>query len=97
HLVAHTATQQLVDRHAEGLALDVPKCDVDRRNRTHDGRAGEMVCALQGVPMMLDRAWILAPEIFAALQDRGGAGFEMAPGPGLSQTDQTFVRRHACE
>ena len=36
-LIAHLAAEELVGRHAEVFAGDVPKGDVDGAERAHDG------------------------------------------------------------
>jgi hypothetical protein len=41
-LVAHLAAEQLIDRHAEMLARDVPECDVDGAERAHDSGASKV-------------------------------------------------------
>ena len=46
NLVAHAPAQQLVDRHAQRLALDIPQRDIDRRDgRREDALGGEEAAA----------------------------------------------------
>ena len=55
HVVARLAAQQLVHRHAQRLALDVPQRRVDRRDRRHRHRPAAPVRALvKVVPDVLD-------------------------------------------
>ena len=52
------AAQQLVHRHAEPLALDIPQRLVDRRDgRRQDDAAAPEAVAMQPLPVMLDRGW----------------------------------------
>src|SRR4029078_4682448 len=68
-LVAGLAAKQLVDGHAERLALDVPEGDVDGRDRAHDGRTPEVPGAVHNVPVVLDPRWVLPDEVVAELGD----------------------------
>ena len=53
--VAHLAAQQFVDRHAQGLALDVPERDLDAADRTHlDDAAAHVEVVVKGLPVPLD-------------------------------------------
>ena len=62
HVVARAAAEQLVDRHAERLALDVPQRGVDRGDRRHRHRPAPPVGALVEVlPDVLDAARV-APD-----------------------------------
>jgi len=45
HAVAALAAQQVIDRRIERLALDVPQCHVDGRNRRHLHRSAPPVAA----------------------------------------------------
>ena len=53
-LVPALAAQQLVERHAEVLAGDVPERDIDGADRPHDRRAAEVKGAVHILPVMLD-------------------------------------------
>ena len=75
-LVAHLATQQLVDWDVEEFSLDIPRCDVDRRHRTGNGATSKMIGTQHYIPMVLDRERVTADQIFAVLGDRGGRGLQ---------------------
>src|ERR1700722_20801793 len=90
-LSPYLATKQFVDRNVEELALDVPQRDVDRRHRAGDRAAGEVIGAQHHVPVMLDREWVFAYEVVAILGDRGGGGFQLAPGARLAQSDDAGI------
>ena len=91
-LVPHLAAQQLVDRHIEELALDIPQRDVDRRHCPGDRPAGEMIGPQHHVPMMLDRERILADKVVAIFRDRGGRRLELAPGARFTDAGNAPVR-----
>ena len=62
-LVPHRPAQELVDRHAEGLALDVPERDVDGADRRAVGRVGGEEGAPEHVlPQALSRERVLADD-----------------------------------
>ena len=63
HPLAAGAAQELVDRHAERLAEDVPEGDVDRRDGGADDLAAlEVGAAVQRLPEVLDPARVLADQ-----------------------------------
>ena len=68
-LVAGLAAEQLVDRHAEVLARDVPERDVDGAERAHDRRAAEVARAVQVLPVVLDPQRVLADQVVRELVD----------------------------
>ena len=69
----HGAAQQLVHRHAEHLALDVPQRLIDAGNGAHEHRTAPVErAAVQGLPQMLDGERILADEHVGKLPDSGG-------------------------
>ena len=84
-LVARLAAEQLVHRHAEVLAGDVPQGDVDGAQRAHDGRATKVRRAVQVLPVVLDAQWVLADQVVRPLGDDLLGGLEVAPGAGLAQ------------
>lgn len=64
HAVAHQPAQQLVYRHAQRLALDVPQRLVDTGDRAHqDGAATVETGAVHGLPQVVDARRILADDI----------------------------------
>src|SRR5690606_19881118 len=85
HPLAHQAAEQLVDRHAQGLALDVPQRLVDAGDRAHQDRAAAVeAAAVQHLPQVVDARRIAADEIFAELAHRGLARTRAAPDPRLA-------------
>jgi len=71
--VAAAAPEQLVDGHAERLALDVPEGDLDPGNRGGRNRAAAhvVVRAVQELPVLLDAARIEPDQSGPQLLDRG--------------------------
>ncbi len=63
HAVAHRAAEELVDRHAEGLGLDVPERQLDAGHRLVAHAAQVLARGAQHVPVQaLDRPRILADQ-----------------------------------
>ena len=59
--LAHPATEQLADRHAERLALDVPQRLIDAGNGTHEDRPAAIeAAAIHDRPEVFDVARVLA-------------------------------------
>ena len=73
--IARRAAHQLVDRHAVGLARDVPQRLIDAaRDRGLDRAAAIERAAVNRLPVEDDAARILADQVVADLQRAGGAG-----------------------
>ena len=89
--VAHAASHELVRGHAEVLARDVPKGDVDGAECAHDCRAAEVAGPVHVLPVVLDQEGVLADEVAAELVNGGGGGLEEAPCAGLAVADDTGV------
>ena len=90
--VARRAAEQLVDRHAEGLALDVPERLVDAAQGAGQDRAAAVESmAVDRLPVVDDRPRVLADQIRLDLLDRFGAG--RAPGPRRSARPGRRCRR----
>ena len=71
--IALLAAQQLVDRHAERLALDVVERNVDRRDRClQDAPTFEVLAAIHLLPDAADLHRILADEKLAVVLDGAG-------------------------
>jgi hypothetical protein len=79
--VAHLAAEQFIDRHVEGLALDVPQCDIDRGDSAGYGAAGEVVRPQHHVPVVFDGERVLPDQVFAVLRDRRGGRLKLPPCP----------------
>ncbi|MCY1368989.1 hypothetical protein D9M69_560030 [compost metagenome] len=70
--LAHRAAEQLMHRHAEVLALDVPEGLVDAGDGAHQHRAATVeAAAVHDVPQVLDVARVLADQIVGKLVDGG--------------------------
>ncbi len=91
HLVPDAAAQQLVHRHAEGLALDVPQGDVHRRDGGHDDRTPEILGAVEILADVLNTEGVLADEIGLEFFNGGRRGAEEAPVARLAQADDAGV------
>jgi hypothetical protein len=66
--VAHLAAEQLVDRHAERLALDVPERLVDAGDRTHQDRAASVeIAAVHRLPEVVDARRVLPDQLAGEL------------------------------
>jgi hypothetical protein len=96
-LGARRPAQQLVDRHVERLALDVPQGDVDRRDGGVLGQAGEVAEAVHHVPVMLDGEGVLALQVLGEAADAGAGGLDVAPGARLAVADDALVGGDADE
>ena len=98
HPVAHQAAQQLVHRHAQGLALDVPQRLVDAGDRAHQHRAaaierrrGTCVCHRS---LMRDGSLPTSNRRFRDRRlDRAGAAFDHR----LAPADDALVGFHLQE
>src|SRR6185437_9393029 len=93
--VAHEPTEQLVHRHAERFALDVPERLVDAGDGAHEHRTAAVErAAIHGLPMIIDPCGVLANQLLAYLGhrsfDAAGAAFHHR----LAPADQTFVGFH---
>ena len=92
HLVAHPPAQQVVDRHAEGLALDVPQGLVDAGDGAHQDRAAAIkAAAVHGLPQVVDAARVLADQEWRHLVD---GRFDRARAPfdhRFAPADDAFV------
>ena len=84
--------EQLIDRHAERLALDIPERDVDGRERGATAPSdGEEAAAGQGLPEMLDAEGILPDQQWLEMLDRASDG-QLAPGQaGLADAGDAFI------
>ena len=83
-LVAGFAAHQVVDRHVEALALDVPEGDVNGRERSLDDRPHKVRRAVQPLVVMLDAGGVLANE-------GRGHGFEHGLGGALPAVDAALA------
>ena len=71
HLVAHETAEQLVHRHAQHLALDVPQRLVDTGDGAHQDRAAAVETgAIHGLPEVIDAARVLADQVVGQLMHR---------------------------
>ncbi len=92
HAVSHPASQQLVHRHAEGLTLDVPQRDVDRRyGRGQDPLCGEKASTKEHLPDTLNLERIAIYEQRAKVVQR--AHYRQFPTgePGFADAIDPFV------
>ena len=72
HAVAYRAAQQLVHRHAQVTALEVPQRLVDAGDGAHQDRAAAVEAgAIEGVPQVLDAVRVLADQVVGKLMDGG--------------------------
>ena len=102
--VAGRAAEQVVDRHAEHLALDVPERHVDAaRDRRLDRAAAIEGAAMDRLPVVHDPRRILADQVVADFQRPGGAGLGVVlqhlapagdPGVGRDLDEHPGVREH---
>ena len=71
HAVARRAAEQLVNRHAQRLALDVPERLVDAAERAGENRAAAIErMPIDGLPVMRYRPRVLADEVRLDFLDR---------------------------
>ena len=91
HLIAGLAAQQLVDRHTQSLALDVPQCDVDGRDRAHDDRAAEINRPQEILVEVLDAEGVFANEVIRKFFDGSCRRLQIAPVAGLAQTHDSGI------
>jgi hypothetical protein len=92
HPVADRAAQQLVDRHAEVLAGDVPERLVEARERAHQHRAAaEEGRAVDMLPVVLDAQRVFADQIVGEFLDGGDGALGLAFQGGLAPADQAGV------
>src|SRR5262249_18712723 len=80
------SSKQLIYRHAQHLAANVPQRLVDAGDRgTDDGAGAVEAVNVHGLPVMLDLHWILADqeiaEILDTSDDGGGFSFQRAFSP----------------
>ena len=79
HAVAHLAAEQLMDRHAEALAQDVPAGDLDRRDhRAVDMAAVERDAVQHALGQRVDAARVLADGEMLELVHAGFGGLDEA-------------------
>jgi len=80
HAVAAAAAQELVERHAGGLGLEVPKCRVDRRDRRHgDGPAPPISALRKVLPDVLAAARVAPDEAGNDVVAEIGGDRKLAP------------------
>ncbi len=61
--VPHAPAQEIIDRHAQSFALDVPQRDIDRRDGRHEDALGrEKAAAHEQLPNMFDARRVLADQ-----------------------------------
>ena len=71
-LIAARAAQQLIHRHTELLALDIPKCLINTRDSAHDFWAAAIeTAAVHDLPMIFNIGRVFTDEIIAELLHRG--------------------------
>ena len=91
HFVPAFSAEKLVDRHAQGLALDVPKGDIDGGECAHDHGTPEIHAAVQIIPVMFDAKGVLADEIVREAPENALHAVKEAPGPGLADAVNALV------
>ena len=96
-LLPGPAAQQLVDRHAQGLALDVPEGDVDGGDGGHDDAAPKVDGAVEVLIQILDAEGVLPDQVLPEFQNGGGGGLQIAPVARLAQAHDARVRVHVAE
>ena len=92
-LVAVLATEQVPDRGAVVLALDVPQRDVDRRQRAGQDVAAERAHPVQRLLDVVDLERVLADQVLAELVDDGVCRIGETPRTGLADPGQSGVGR----
>ncbi len=95
HLVARQPAQQLVDRHTQRLALDVPERNIDRRHRRgQDTLGGEEAAPEELLPDVFDAKGVLADQERLEMLDRTDDG-KLPPGePRLPHTVIALIGVH---
>ena len=84
--------EQLVDRHAEDFAANVPQRLVDAGDRRAHDRAGAVKAVdVHGLPVMLDLHRVLADEELAEIVDAGDDGAGLAFERALAPADEALV------
>jgi hypothetical protein len=92
NLVAHLTAQQIADRHAKGLALDVPQRLIDAGQRTHVDRAATVeAAAVEHGPDVFDVAWVFADQVVGQFLDGGRHGVGAAFDHRLAPTGHALV------
>lgn len=91
------AAEQLVDGHAERLALDVPEGDVDGGDGGVDGLALEVAEPVHHVPVVLDIEGPLADQILGEALDGSAGGGDVSPVASLAVADDALVGLDAGE
>ena len=90
--VAGRSAEQLVDRHAERLALDVPQRLVDAAEGAGQNRAAAIErVPVNRLPVVRHAPRILAHQVRLNLLHRFGAGERAAFGDGLAEADDPGV------
>ena len=93
HLFTDAPAEQFVDRHAERLALDVPKRLIDSGERACQHRpAAIKSAAVDCLPDVLDVAWIGAQQIRLQFVDTCLCGGGASLHNWLAPSDQSVVR-----
>ena len=89
-LLSHLAAEEFVDGDAEGLAFDVPECDLDAGDCGElDNAASDVEVVVEGLPVLLDAVRVFADEEFAEFVDHCGDGERS--GGGFAPTGDAFV------
>ena len=74
-LIAHLATGQLIDRHAESFGLDIPQGQVDGTDRgNRHGTTGPGHTTMEGGPDVFELEGILSLQILAEVLQLSGQG-----------------------
>ena len=92
NLVAHLATEQIADRHAQGLALDVPQRLIDTGQCAHVDRAAPVeAAAIEHGPDVFDVAWVFADQVVGQFFNGSRHGVGAAFDHGLAPTGHALV------
>src|SRR5690606_10776879 len=90
--VAHQAAEQLVDRHAQGLALNVPQRLVDAGDRAHQDRAAAVeAAAVEHLPQVVDARRVATDQVVAQLAHGRLDGVRAALDHRLAPAADAFV------
>src|SRR6266540_5469363 len=93
HPLTDSPTQQLVDRHTQRPALDVPECDVDRRDgRGDDVAAGEEAAPIHQLPEVLDTRRVLTDDLGLEVLERPENRMGPISDPSLADAADAIVR-----
>lgn len=95
HVVSAATSEQLVDRHVEGLPLDIPQGDIDGGNRRADDAVGGIESAPEHLlPEIFNSHGILADEPLFHVLDGPDDGLPASLQAGFADAGQTFIRGH---